>query len=97
MAEKQLSRVGDEKADPQIAKTADRYIEAKKEKEAALERLEKLGADLVRQLKKLGKMRVRHGDTIIELSHKDEVDTVKFKKAKSATVKKVKPELNAPK
>jgi hypothetical protein len=96
MPAKQLSLVEDDKADPQVAKTADRYIEAKKEKESAVERMEKLSGELVRQLKKLGKTRVRHGETIIELSHKAEAETIKLKKAKAAPVKKFAKEIRAP-
>jgi altronate dehydratase len=92
---KQLSLVDDDKLDPQVAKDADRYVEAVKELKDATERKKKFAGLIVRALKKLGKSRVRHGDMIIEISEKAAAETIKIKKTKQAKVTKA-PELKAP-
>jgi hypothetical protein len=88
---KQLSLITEDKLDPQIAKDADRYVEAVKEVKDATERRKKFAGLIVRALKKLGKSKVRHGDIIIEVASKEAIDTIKIKKAKAAPVKKVQP------
>ena len=93
---KQLTLLADDKADPQVAKDADRYVEATKEVKDATERKKKFAGLIVHSLKKLGKTRVRHGDITIEITSKASVETIKIKKAKAAPVKKVVGTINSP-
>ena len=86
---KQAALFADDKADPQIAKIADRYVDLKKQKESVSESLEAAAKEPIRQLKKVNKLRVPHGDIIVELTHKAESESIKIKKAKQPKVTKV--------
>jgi hypothetical protein len=93
---RQLSLLTEDKLDPQIAKDADRYVESVKEIKDATERKKKFAGLIIRALKKLNKLRVRHGNIIIEVCPKEAMDTIRIKKAKAAPVKRVKTEIKAP-
>lgn len=88
MAKDQL--FADDKLDPAIAKAADRLLEAMKEEKAAGERKKSKSGLLMKHLRDLGKTKIRHGNTIIEIVSTPAAEKLKVKEPKQAPVKKVK-------
>jgi hypothetical protein len=64
---KQLS-ILDEKLDPPIVKSADRYVELILEKKHVKERLDIQGRNLIGLMHKAGKAKIRHAGQVIEIT-----------------------------
>jgi len=80
---KQLSAFENDAADPAVAKAADHYVELLDEKKANAEKLDAQKSRLISLMKRASKTRVVHKGNIIEVTHKDEVENIKIKKAKT--------------
>jgi len=83
MAKQQRLFEGD-KADPAIAKAADLYVDLLADKKENAESLKNQQARLISLMKLANKTRIVHEGSVVEITHKDESESIKIKKAKKA-------------
>lgn len=90
---KQL-RMLDESLDPYIVKTADRVIELQTEYKKMKELLEVESKNLMGQMVKLGKKKIRHGGATFEVAETEAKKKLKVKIEKEQPKKNTEPSLN---
>lgn len=77
-------RIFNENLDPEIVKTADRYIELRKDLKSTKEKLEVQEKNLIGQMRKANKPTIHHGGYTISVST-DVKDKIKVKEPKLFT------------
>lgn len=78
----------DSPLDPEIAKAADRYLAAKKEKQDAVDREKTQSKLFMKRLRDAGRLKIRHGNMIIELVSTPASEKIKVKETKQAPLRR---------